>query len=436
MRGRTWAPLARTSIAVLSLLLFTAPVPAGATEADIGTYGAAFLQIPVGARLMATPDVVAGMRPDASFLFSNPALLAGLERREIFLSSASWLEDLSVNAVSAVVPLSSYGLNWSLGSRIVYSGGLQGYNAASQVVDEQSYYDVAFTTGLSRRFESVGLSVGADVTYIREHLFPQDGNGYTFSLGASYERAGNRFDVFARDLGGTISFAGNSYPIDARYVLGYGRALRRTWGTLDLGTQVTFSRSQYKRLQFGASYAVNSYFTLRSGFDHAFQAPDNAPMPLSAGLGFHFGDFNLDYAYTSQQYFSATHTFSIGFQFGRPGGGGDMPMPRPVKAEKAPVRNPGLATPVEPKQQPKPVTPKAAPPKTSYLIIAGIHGRLESANAEVHALRLLKIPAVTEETSAGYRVVIARFSTLKSANAALDDYAARGHRFTLITEAE
>ena len=305
-------------LASLGLLAFPFAEVHAADE-NSGTFGATFLRIPVGARVMAVPDIVAGMNPDASLTFSNPAVVGDVTSGQLFLTTANWLDDLSFSAASIVVPFQS-GLRWSVGTRFLYSGGLQGFNASNQVVEEESYYDVAATTGLSKRFNGIGLALGADVTYVREHFPGQTGDGVTFSFGGSYQLQQHRVDFFARDLGGTLSFPDRGYPIDSRYTFGYGYMLNRAWGQLNLGGQMTMSRSQYQRFQIGATYMMNNYVSLRSGFDHAFSAETSLGVPLSMGIGVHYRNLNLDYAFTEQQYFSDTHTVSVTFAFGHKSG--------------------------------------------------------------------------------------------------------------------
>jgi hypothetical protein len=397
---------------------------------DAGTYGASFLRIPVGAASMSAPDIVVGMNPNASLLFSNPAVLGDLPTAQLYLSGASWLEDLSMSAASVAVPMSPGRLVWSLGTRLLYSGEVQGFAADETVEERDSYYGVSFSTAMSRRFERLGLALGAGVTYLREHLPKETGVGFAFSLGASYVRSRHRVDAFAENLGGKIGFEGHDYPIDSRYVVGYGYSIPRATGNLDLGTQVVISRSELKQIEFGGAYQFHRFFTLRAGYNHALDAPVQSQVPLTAGLGFRYGSLSLDYAYTAQEYFSNTHTFSVGFAFGgRPTDRQEMGMTeRPLEARRA--TPPPMVTDRE-------IESKAgvtSPAPESYAVVAGTHSRAESAEAEARALRLVKVPATVESGEGRYRVVIDRFDTREKAQSALARYESKGHRFRIFTQ--
>ncbi|UCG52870.1 MAG: hypothetical protein JSW58_04760 [Candidatus Latescibacterota bacterium] len=433
MTGRRRVGPIRHLAAIAVLFLFCQhPSLTQASDQSSGTYGACFLSIPIGASHMSVPDVVAGMRPDASMVFSNPAVLAHLSRTQVFLSRANWLDDLSLNAASGVFPLRRYDINLSVGTRLLHSGELKGFDQTSQVVAEESYYGLSFSTALSKRFSSLGLSLGLGVTYLREHLPTETGDGFAMSLGASYERMGHRVEVFAQDLGGQISFDGRDYPVDSRYVLGYGHVFNRGWGRVDVGGQVTISRSQFKRFGIGAAYHFPRFFTLRSGIDHTFDAANRSQLPLSAGLGFRYGNFLLDYAYTSQEYFSSTHTFSVGFSFGA---GGVGVVENKTTMGRRDLNPTGLPISYDDPMNTRvsQVSPANTPP-ASFAILAGVHSRVESARSEMRALRLLKVPAVVEKHGDEFKVLVGRYKSLEKANAELDRFESKGHRFTIALE--
>jgi hypothetical protein len=315
------------------------------------------------------------------------------------------------------------GLTWSAGARLLYTGGVRGYDAAGIVVAEESYYDLAFTTGLGRRFESLGIAIGAGATYLREHLAVEDGDGFTFSLGASYAFRGHRLDIVARDLGGRLTFDDRAYDIDERLILGYGYRFFQNWGTLGMGTQVTLSQGEFRRLDAGVSYDPNRYLTLRTGLGHDSNVIDAGNMPVTAGLGIHVGDVAVDYAFTPRQYFGDTHTFSIGFAFG---------------ARSGPSWSQREATaPVFASSPAAPPVDAVKPPDGAggvFLIVGGTHNRMESAEAEVRALELLQIPATAEAFGEQFRVIIDRFEERSKAVDALRRLRYQGYQFAIVVE--
>jgi len=392
---------------------------AGPVVADesSGTSGAPFLKIPIGANATVLPEIVAGMRPDASMLFTDPSDLSRVPNNELFLTTASWLDQFNLSAASVALPVRSLGLTWSAGARLLYAGDVNGYDAAGLVVSQERYYDMAFSSGLGKRFDRLGLAVGGAVTYVREHLAVEDGNALTFSLGASYEHGAHRLQLAAQDLGGRLRFDDRSYDIDSRYIFGYGHVFDGAWGSVMLGAQATYESDGFERVDAGVCYGVNQYLSLMSGVGHATQSTSSGDVPIKAGLSIHAGQLSLDYAYSPQQYFSDTHTFSLRLAFGTSGPWGATSADRPSTASSG---------------APAPISPPSIGGAASYLIVAGTHSSLESAEAEARTLRLLNIPARAQNAGGRYRVVVDTYTSRGDAAKALRSFRNQGHEFAII----
>ena len=444
-------PVAPAWIALFLLAALQAPSAPLAADNGAGTYGAPFLRIPVGARLTTSPDVVAGMTPDASMAFSNPAFLAGVPG-EVFFSTANWLDEMRYSAASAAVPLGGGSTRLGLGATFLYSGDLQGYDSQLNVVAEDSYYDVASVVSVSHQFARTGLSLGGGVTVLRQHQWSANGNGYAFSLGAAYALGPNLIHASALNFGGRVRFESTSYEVDPRAILGVGRVFDTSFGQLFAGVQMDYTQVVGQRLQIGVDYQLNRLFTLRTSLPDALSAQDGGA-PFTAGLGFRYGAVRLDYAYTPQEYFGSSHTFSVGFGFGQGAWGGAHAAPqetaaepareeaRPAAPATAPViapsqvqSRPPVETTVPPAVPAKPPAARSEPPM-SWLVVAGTHGRVESAQAEVRALTLLKLPATLQAIGGGrYRVLVGRYDSEADGRKALARFADKGHRFELVQE--
>lgn len=424
-------------------LVFSASLPVSAGESGAGTFGAPFLRIPAGARLTASPDIVAGMDPDASLVFSNPALVSELRRGQVFFSTSNWLDEMRFSAAGGVMPLPRLGMTLFLGTSLLYSGGLKGYDETLNVVKEENYFDLSVRTGITKHFDGTGLSVGVGGTYIRQHIYPQDGDGFAFTVGATYRLGRNLLHLATKDLGGRVSFPGADYAIDTQTILGAGRTFELRYGYLNAGTQVVFSRADHNRIQLGFDYRLNHTFSLHTSLPDAFNAAGE-DYPFSAGFGVRYGQIAVEYAYTPREYFSNTHTFSLAFSVSKPDGRAltgnpDRPTGVPVTGltteqpigkaitSSAPLEKTPAPTPSGPK-------PERTIQKKTYLIIAGIHGSLESAKAEVRTLKIQDVTAKIESKNAKYRVVVGRYATEKAAKAAFETFRKAGHLFLLVED--
>jgi hypothetical protein len=434
-------------VALITLFAASSAIAAGTTT-SAGTYGAPFLRIPVGARLMSAPDVIVGMQPDASLVFSNPAFMTSVPRTELFATTSNWLDEMRFSAVSVAVPVGRSGTVVALGSNLLYSGQLQGYDGALNVITEDSYYDFGLTGAIGHRFGN--LSVGLATTYIRQHVFPANANGYAVSMGASYWLGRNFFHASANDFAGRVTFDSRGYAVDGRYSVGYGRLLEVGPGEIYAGGQMVFADASEDRLQLGVDYHFNGMFSIRASSPDALGNAVVGPL-LAGGLGVRYGSMQVEYAYTPQEYFSSAHTFSVVFSLGgggEPHGGGPADRGYAVAEDAAPVISESQiqGTPddaVPPDTSTAPFVPVVVPEATSagpaasqqYLIVAGTHAWLNSARSEAQALELLHVLTEIEPLPGGrYRVVIGRFTDLSTAKAALARFAQQGHRFSIVSE--
>ncbi len=408
---------------LLAALVLVCPARALA-QPSAGSYGASFLKIPVGARLMSSPGAVAGMRPDASLLYSNPAFIGTIESTELFVSSSQWLDALSFTSLGSAIPLGSRNTVLGVGTTLLYSGGLQGYDAATNVVGEESYFDLGVDVAVAHRLGHSGLALAGGITYVREHVLPSDGSGYALQAGASYRRGANLFHVSARDLAGAVSFASDRWDIAPEWTAGAARAFNSRAGQFIAGLEASSSDAFGKRIRAGVDYAITPAFTIRGGFNNDLDAVQSATA-LHAGFGMHYSAFTLEYAYTPQDYFSSTHTFSLSYRFGASA----PPTPGilvPTGDQAPPLPDATRAVPAMP-------TPPARANETSaFLLVGGSHGSLESAASEARTLELLNIPTEVEREGPRFRVVIGRFASFNDADRVRARYRARGHEFLIV----
>jgi hypothetical protein len=378
------------------------------------------------------------MDPDASTLFSNPAFLATVPNSELFLTTSNWLDDMRLSAASLAFPFGK-GYTASVGSKFLYSGALQGYDDALAVVSEENYYDLSATGALAKRF-GFGLSLGFGATYLRQRLYPQDGNGYAFDAGAAFEKGPYMLQAAVLNFGGTVSFSDAEYAVDSQQMVGAARRFEAGMGTVYAGAQVVFASAAPTRLELAADYRPHEMFSIKAALkDVSGTQGDN--LGLDAGFGIRYNKIAIDYAYSPHEYFSSTHTFSVVFA---PSADGRSRTYREEEAREAtpsanqtntqaaePVQTAPVVDPAsDPRTQP--VAPVETPTAVAYLVVAGIHGWESSARAEARSYEVLDIPASVERFGDKYRVVVGRYDTHKDAVKALNKFKKSGQSFTMI----
>jgi cell division protein FtsN len=107
----------------------------------------------------------------------------------------------------------------------------------------------------------------------------------------------------------------------------------------------------------------------------------------------------------------------------------EKPAPEPKIDRKKTAKAVKAPTPAAPTQKTAP-----AVKVRSFVIIAGVHGSIESAKAEVKTLKIQDVKSKIESKNSKYRVVVGRYTTEKEANKALKKYRKAGHLFLLVEE--
>jgi hypothetical protein len=435
MRKRVRLRVTSVLVATTALVLLTA-LPAGAGEENAGTFGAPSLKIPVGAKLMSAPDVLAGMEPDASLLFSNPAFVSGIPAPQVFLSTSNWLEDMRLSAMSFAVPVTDWGMAFSAGATLLYSGDLKGYDEALNVVSEDSYYDMAITGALVKQIRSVGLSFSAGGTWLRQHLYPTDGSGFAFTGGVVYQKGANTAHFVAKNLGGTVEFSGTEYDIDSENIAGYGRTFETGMGSVMAGVQVVNSSAAPNRVELGLGYRFNRLFTIRTSMRDVTDSRSEG-LAVDAGFSVRYNQLSIDYAYTPHEYFSSTHTFSMAFTFrGSSGGAGQlMDSEQSQSTSRSGSRqadNPPANAAVRVEPAPKPVVSVNPAASEVFLLVTGTYSWEEGALDEVRTLELRGYSATVENVNNRYLVVLGRYQDRQKADAALRELEQEGHSIRIV----
>ena len=87
-------------ITVLALVIGLATASADEFS-KVGTAGAQFLKIGLGARYTALGEAATAVVDDAYGIYWNPAALANIEKTELAFTTVDWIEDVSVSQLCA-----------------------------------------------------------------------------------------------------------------------------------------------------------------------------------------------------------------------------------------------------------------------------------------------------------------------------------------------
>ncbi|MBI4802057.1 MAG: PorV/PorQ family protein [Elusimicrobia bacterium] len=309
----------------LSLSTIYCLPPTASFSADaLGATGAQFLELPVGARAIAMGSAAGAVAEDATALYYNPAGLAGIERTNVSLMHASYFGDISYQfgAVATRLP-----------NKNVLALGIQYLNpGAIEEVDNTGYrtggslkpYDLTATIGYGKRLETLNLDIGISGKYIRSRIAEA---AHTAALDA-----GLRFKLSdGVTLSGTLANLGkglkyrlraDSLPTSGR--IGAGFKLPKN---ILLSTDMIVPKGAGTHFAAGAEYCVYNManaetsdsvrFLIRGGYNSRnSSARLNGAAGWSAGAGFEFSTWAVDYAWNSFGDLGNAHRLSLSKQFG------------------------------------------------------------------------------------------------------------------------
>jgi len=158
-----------------------------AQNPNLGSAGAQFLKIPIGARSVALGGAVTGMSEDATALFWNPAGIAQAHAHSLHFSYIPWMTFFDITAIAYSVDLEEKGI---LGFHAITLGmdkleitterqpdGTGQYFDAQDMVVGASY-----AQRLTDRF-----SMGVSAKYIFQRIWNEKAHGLGFDVGTHYE---------------------------------------------------------------------------------------------------------------------------------------------------------------------------------------------------------------------------------------------------------
>ena len=333
---------------ILKLILFVCfaealhAMDATAQNPNVGTAGATFLRIPIGARAAAMGGAAVASISDASSLFWNPAGITGVQSAELVVSHIPWWATTRLNSLALVAAVGDV--------------GSIGVSVTSLAMDKMEVTTEDQPDGTGEMFDAADLmigltyarrltdnfSVGITAKYINQRIWNETANGWAFDVGTQY-RIGFRDLTLAMSLtnfGPDMTFDGRDldfkyskyqtvstsrlaparltpeeYPLPLLFQVGLAMTAFQTEGfALLLAADVAHPNDNSERLNTGAEIAFLDYFRIRGGYRFGY---DQESSTFGAGVTLPIGDTRLrvDYGYVVYDLLPGISRFTVGMTF-------------------------------------------------------------------------------------------------------------------------
>ncbi|MCX6150554.1 MAG: PorV/PorQ family protein [Ignavibacteriales bacterium] len=323
------------------LILFISTV-GFAQNPNLGTSGAQFLQIPVGAKATALGGAYIGLADDASAVFWNPAGIAKITGSAAHFSYQRWFNMFDFNAVSFVHNLEDVGT--LAASLVVFS------------MDKMEVTDELNPNGTGRFFDAqdmaIGLtyarkltdrfSVGVSAKYIYQRIWNETAEGIAFDVGTQYRLDFQNLTIAMSmtNFGPEMQFDGpdlnitydkssgvplnrltparlvtDTYPLPLNFEVGIGMDVFTTeFVKARLGIDAVHPNDNKERVHVGAEFSFFDRLFIRGGYKYNYDDEDFA---FGAGTNLPFGGtrISFDYGYSLYDLLPDVHRISLGIEF-------------------------------------------------------------------------------------------------------------------------
>lgn len=326
MNRRTMTQL---GLAVLIALL-VATGGAHAEFAKVGTTGADFLKLPVGARGVGMGSAFTAVSDDATAIFWNPAGLTKVPGTSVMFEHVTWFADITYDAIGA-----SYRVNDTFtvgGFALAMGSGDMEVTTVEQPNGTGENFNVTNITGgvslgmnLTDKF-----SFGTNLKYVREDLDTEVASNFAIDVGVMYDTQWNtiRLSMAVRNFGPEMQLDGGYFdydngaiaetqteflPYHFPMIFKLGVAMdpvRNDMHRLTIAGDLEHPNDNVERINLGAEYGFQELFFLRGGYTFRHDT-----LGLSAGVGAAWQNFGVDYAFSQFGVLEDVHRFNISFSF-------------------------------------------------------------------------------------------------------------------------
>ncbi len=341
----------------LVLTLFAASSSFGAFS-KLGTAGAQFLKIGVGARGPAMAGAFSAVASDASALYWNPAGVALVEKPEVIACDVNWILDVRNDYVGYVHPMGTLG---NLGTSLtMLSLGKMEETTIYQpdgTGTEFGAFDFAFGLTYAKNFTQQ-FAFGATFKYLQQKIWDMVAAGFGFDFGGLYQPdfvTGMKIAIALSNFGPDLSFHGgqletrlpeeqwpagyapgdysrtsSAYPLPLCFKLGLAYdAVKVEPNRLSLALDIAHPNDSGELVMVGAEYGYDGRYFLRSGYkydsDLMDDEADNWEDSSYPTLGLAFGagvkmplgaqTYKFDYAGEDLGRLGMMHRLSLGIEF-------------------------------------------------------------------------------------------------------------------------
>jgi hypothetical protein len=313
-----------------------------AQNPNLGTSGAQFLQIPVGARASAMGGAFVGLSNDASSVYWNPSGITNINSNAASFSYMRWFNMFDFNAVSVVHNFEDVGT--FAANLIVFSMDKMEVtnelnpNGTGEFFDAQDMaIGLTYARNLTDRF-----AVGVTAKYIYQRIWNENASVVAFDIGTQYRLDFQNLTIAMSmtNFGPELQFDGpdlnvtydksagvplnrltparlvtDTYPLPLNFQVGIGIDIFtsdfiKARGAID----AVHPNDNQERIHIGTELAFFDRIFIRGGYKYNYNDED---FTFGAGANLPFAGtlISFDYAYSLYDLLPDVQRISLGIEF-------------------------------------------------------------------------------------------------------------------------
>ncbi len=260
--------------------------------------GLAFLKLGADARTVALSDFGAVSVKNVASLFYNPAFLSGSENYVAFTHN-NYVQDVSAENTGVTFRLLGLPLGISLNTTSINDIEIRTRPGEAEGTFNVHYFSAAVSSAFDiTKF----LSVGVTGKYLFEWMLSDEAYGFAFDVGAKYSLPVRNLTLGAvlRNVGkmNNLRKVASDIPTDLSGGLEYLLPVKSINSSISLiaGARKYLKESKI-HFNLAAEAVYNKRFSFRFGYVTNYDAKN-----ISAGLGFVWKSFSVDYAFVPYDY--------------------------------------------------------------------------------------------------------------------------------------
>lgn len=338
MRGFRYS----TILALAILIAYCSPAAAN-DFSKVGSAGAQFLKVGMGARYIGLGEASTAVVNDAYAMYWNPAGMSHMEATEFAFTNVNWIEDVALNYVSLATPM-KFGGALGVSMTILSIGEMERTtvwepNGTGDMFDASSYsLAVGYGRSLTDRF-----AFGLSFKYVSESIDESSSSGFGFDFGTQFNTGLDdlRMGMAISNLGPELKFSGqnldfnyrrdqdntNSDPVNAQLQTeSYDMPLNFKFGLAydimesqssvwTIAAEAKHPNDNDQQMSLGTEYAWNEMVALRAGYKFQYEEEG---LTLGGGVNLNpttNSNLVIDYAWSDFGRLNSVHRFSFGIRF-------------------------------------------------------------------------------------------------------------------------